>query len=149
MIEIRPLVPEDYRAAYEMQQWDCSFEHYLECLALPSYLNFGIHRGDYLAAVVSIERISATKARFHVAKFHGLINPREMAGMLGQIGDYLFANGFELVEVAIPPERRAASLLALRCGMREVGRAEDGDKIYRITKEERRRLLQGGNLGST
>ncbi len=110
------------------------FEHYVECLALPSYLNFGLYAGDVLTAAITLERVSDTVARFHVAKAARTIGVRRLAQTLTDIKDYLFASGFDIAEAAIPPANRAAAFLALRCGMRETG-TEDGKRIFRINRE--------------
>lgn len=137
-LEVRLLEPEDYRLAWAMQEWDCSYEHYVDCLNLPSYLNFAILAEDDMVGVISLERIAPTSMRLHVAKMRKSIHPYALATMLCGLGDYCFANGVQLIEAAISPSRRTASFLALRCGMREVG-TEDGDRIFQITKEERER----------
>lgn len=114
----------------------CSFEHYVNCLNLPQYLNFGAHRNGRMVAVITLERIDRVTVFFHVAKMPRSITPQELAELLGRIGDYLFANGFETARAAIPVSNRAAARLAMRCGMREVDQ-RDSDRIFQITRQER------------
>lgn len=87
----------------------------------PKWLHFGLYLGSEFVGRLSLEKIGRNMAEYHVITARRKVHSRALAEILRIAAAYLFANGFTAVVAHVPTTKRAAAILALRCGMREWG----------------------------
>lgn len=121
---VEPLGREDLRAVAEWEfgplenvDWD----RYEAEMSAPKWMHFGLYSMGALAGCISLEKISATMAAYHVVTARHAVHPQALATVLLSTAGYLFDQGFTAVVARIPVEKRAAARLAIRCHMREWG----------------------------
>lgn len=88
------------------------------------WLHFGLYAGAAFVGCLSLEKTGPASAEYHVVAARHALDPRRMAGVLLDTASYFFNQGFTALTARIPADNRAAVRLAIRCGMRELGRIE-------------------------
>ena len=124
-LTLQPLREDQYPQVAEWE-WgpqpdDTDWDRYANEMNAPQWAHFGLYDGVSLIGRVSFERIDPTTMSYHVVTKRHSAHPNTLAQVLLKSAAFFFQRGFTRLVVEIPrvKERRAAAVLALRCGMRE------------------------------
>ena len=124
MIKLEPLRRGQYRQVAEWefgpQPEDTDWGKYESEMSHPKWLHLAIYDGDFFIGCLSLEKISDDEAEYHVVTARHAIKPGGLVEMLLGTAVDLFNAGFIRLTARIPASNRAATRLALRCGMTEV-----------------------------
>jgi len=123
-IELNPLRADQYRQVAEWefgpQPDDTDWDKYADEMNDPKWLHMAIYADGAFIGCLSLEKISDDEAEYHVVTARRKIRPDDLAEMLLGTARDLFNGGFTLLTARIPATNRAATRLAIRCGMAEV-----------------------------
>lgn len=137
MLELKPLEVGQYRQVAEWefgpQPDDMDWERYYAEMNAPQWLHYGIYEGADFIGCISLERQGRTATEFHVVTARRKVNPYALAELLRNIAAYLFNHGFLALTTKIPKQKRAATRLAIRCGMVEWGHTP-ALRLFMLTK---------------
>ena len=126
MLVLDPLRRNQYR---QVAEWDegrklgegVDWDRYGEEMAESKWMHYAIYSNGEFVGCVSLEKTGNSTADFHVATARNKVNPYALVKMLLNIARYLFEHGYTLLTATIPRDKRAAAMLARRCGMEESG----------------------------
>lgn len=121
-MRLEPLRPDQYRQVAEWEfgpQEGVDWDRYADEMNAPQWAHFALYKGAEFVGCVSLEWIDSQTVAYHVVTARRKIHPHALAQVLLKIAGWLFILGNEALVVRIPREKRAAAILALRCGMVE------------------------------
>lgn len=143
-LQLRPLRADQYRQVAEWEwgkQEDADWPRYYAEMNAPQWRHLAVYRDSSFIGCISLE-INRTTVAYHVATARRAIRPPDLAGMLLRMAGDLFSRGFTSMVAIIPKEKRAATRLALRCGMFEFGHTLS-DRRFILTQSRFQRLNSG------
>lgn len=122
---LEPLRADQYRQVAEWefgpQPPDTDWQRYADEMNAPKWAHFGLYDGAEFVGCISLEKIDRQMAAYHVVTERHRIHPDALARVLLKTAAELFERGFTALVARIPIEKRAAAMLAQRCGMHEWG----------------------------
>lgn len=125
MLEVEPLKPSQYRQVAEWefgpQPENTDWARYGCDMDKPDWAHFAVYDGVDFVGCISLEKISYNMAAFHVVTARKRVHRQALADVCIGIAGFLFRQGYTAVVANNPINKRAGALLALRCGMREIG----------------------------
>ena len=129
MITLEPLRKNQYRQVAEWDEQkplgeDMDWDGYEREMSAPHWTHYGMYSNGEFVGAVSLEKIDGESADFHVTTARNKVNPYALVKILLNIARYLFEHGYTLLTATIPRDKRAAAMLARRCGMEESGSDE-------------------------
>lgn len=124
-IDIEPLRAEQYRQVAEWefgpQPPDTDWQRYADEMNAPQWAHFGLYDAAEFVGCLSLEKVDGRTVAYHVVTGRHKIHPTVLAQVLLKTAGELFAMGYTEMIAQIPIEKRAAAMLAQRCGMHENG----------------------------
>lgn len=145
MLSVEPLRPDQYRQVAEWEfgpQENADWDRYAAEMNAPQWTHFSIYVDGSFIGCVSLEKIDPQMTAFHVVTARRAVSSRNLAQVLLKKAGELFARGHTALVTRIPKEKRAAAILALRCGMCEWGHTPEL-RYFVLTKS---RFLKNGQL---
>lgn len=124
-LELEPLRQDQYRQVAEWefgpQPPDTDWQRYADEMNAPKWAHFGLYDAAEFVGCLSLEKVGAKTVAYHVVTARRKIHPDALAQVLLKTAGDLFAMGYAEMIAQIPIEKRAAAMLAQRCGMHENG----------------------------
>jgi hypothetical protein len=145
MLTLEPLRQDQYRQVAEWefgpQPEGTDWGRYESEMNQPQWAHYSVYDGDILVGCVSLEQTSPRVAAYHVVTARKRVHPQALADACIRLAGALFNQGYIAVVAHNPIDKRAGARLAIRCGMREIGRGQ-GTRYFVITKQrfERQRF---------
>src|SRR5262245_49689209 len=137
MLSLEHLRPSQYRQVaeweYGPQREDTDWDRYEAEMNAPQWRHFGIYSGEVFLGCLSLEIQDPSGADFHVVTARRAVKSQELTALLLSVADCLFQSGFLALTAHIPRKKRAAIILALRCGMFEYGHTSS-DRRFILTR---------------
>lgn len=139
MLDLQPLQPDQYKQVAEWEEGrplgeDVDWERYEREMNAPQWAHFGLYDGGEFVGCVSLEQTSPRIAAYHVVTARKKVHPQDLADACIRLAGILFKGGFIAVVAHNPVDKRAGARLAIRCGMREIGRTQS-TRYFVITKQ--------------
>lgn len=142
-LRLVPLHSHQYRTIAEWEfgpQENVDWPRYEAEMNAPQWGHYGLYKDGVFVGCVSLEWIDSQTVAYHVVTDRHRVHPRALAQVLLNVAGYLFALGNTALVVRIPREKRAAAILAIRCGMKEDA-GTDKERHFTLTKS---RYLKNG-----
>lgn len=143
MISLELLRRSQYQQVAEWEfgkQEGVDWARYEAEMSEPQWAHFAIYSHAEFVGCVSLEKIDQQTIAFHVVTSRHRVRSHALAQVLLGLAGELFNSGYTVMVVRIPKDKRAAAILALRCGMVEDIRSNE-ERSFTLTKS---RYLKNG-----
>lgn len=136
MMDVELLRRSQYQQVAEWEfgpQESVDWTRYYAEMNEPQWAHFAIYSHADFVGCLSLEKIDQQTIAFHVVTARKKVNSHSLAQVLLKMAGDLFNSGYTVMVVRIPKDKRAAAILALRCGMVEDA-PSDKERSFTLTK---------------